>query len=124
MIETSKEPLLLAGFGEAFFCFEHEVGGTFAQAPIGDQADRIFYLLALKESVDGRHGKSGIGPHQNRGLRIGLFETPNDPLENCRRSFGGMCVARPQHRGQGETAHTVENEQGVEHILIIVAVKH
>ena len=103
MIEASKAPLLLAGFGESFVRFEHQVGGTFAQALLGDQADSVFYLLALKDPVDGRNGKPGIGPHQNRDLGIGLFETPDDPLENCPRSFGGMCVARPQHRSQGET---------------------
>ncbi len=39
MVKAAKESLLFTCFGELCFGFEHQVGGTFAKAIIGNQAD-------------------------------------------------------------------------------------
>ena len=61
MVEAAKESLFFTGVGELSFGFEHQVGGTFAKTLIGNQADRVFDLLAFKKLIDSRYGKTGIG---------------------------------------------------------------
>jgi len=61
--------------------------------------------------------------HDNLHLRKALFEAPNNPSQDAHRAAGRMDIARTQHCTHQLSALSVKDQQGVIHLLIIVAVK-
>ncbi len=88
------------------------------------------YTRALKEigyKIEPMTPQGARSPNEvsykNAGSRIRMFETPDDAIEDGHRSLGSMGVARSKHRGHRKTAEPVEDQQGIKHVLIVIAVK-
>jgi hypothetical protein len=88
-----------------------------------NEADDITDLLLFQIVIEGGHGKTGIGPKEDQGSRIGLLQLLDQSFEHCHRPLGGVGVSGAQHRGQGKTVATVEDEERVIHMLFVITMK-
>ena len=90
---------------------------------VGDEADDIADLLLLQIAIERRHGETGIGPEEDQGSGIGLFELLDQPFQHRQGPVGGVGIAGVQHRSQGKAAMTVEDKEQVVHVLFVVAME-
>ena len=88
---------------------------------VGDPAQ--FSIQFLQHPQHARDGKRGIAAHDNLHVRKPLLEAPNNPAEHPHRAPRRMGIARAQHRTHQLPALPIKDQQGMIHVLIVVAVK-
>jgi hypothetical protein len=104
--------------------FSQQRGGVGQDPVVGDEADNladpglIFQIL-----IEGGPRETGIGPHQDQGLGVGLPELLDQPLEYRHRPLGGMGVAGSQPCRQGKAVLAVKDQQRMIHVLFVIAVE-
>jgi len=95
----------------------------FQDSVVGDKPDDVANpRLLLHILVKRRDRKTGIGPHQDQGLRLGLPELLEQPLENRHRPLGGVSIAGTQHRRQGKAVLPVKDQQQMLPVRVEIAV--
>ena len=97
-------------------------GGQRLQAGVGDQADGVGDLLALAVGVEGGDREAAVGAQLDGDVRPARPQGGDQAPEDGDDAAAGVHRARAQDGGDELVGVAVEDEQGVVHVLAVVAV--
>ena len=99
-----------------------QIFGHLFEARVAHQPDRVGYALGLAVVVEGRHGEARVRPYLYGHPGPRLPQATDEAPQEGHSRVGTVGVARPQERRDQVPALPVEDEQGVVHVLLEVAV--
>jgi hypothetical protein len=117
-----EEPGLVPfGFVALHGLIEQIFGHPF-QARVAHQPERVGYALLFAVVVEGGHGEARVRPKLYGEPGPLLPQAADEALQEGHGRVGSVGVARPKERRDQVPRVPVENEQGVVHVLLEVAV--